>query len=115
MELEGDLSLLNVTATLEKQGYYSLGVFEGNELCAEDISNASEIVADPGVITIGTQGLYVKNGVQKGVVTDEEAGICMRGPTGNFRATAFYPVLGTTESFVTSGKSITTTVKIISK
>ena len=107
-------SVLHITATPAQQGYYSLGVFEGNELCAEDISNASEIVADPGVITIGTQGLYVKNGVQKGVLTDGEAGICMRGPTGNFRATAFYPMLGTPESFVQAGKTITTTVKIIS-
>ena len=113
--LEGDLSLLNVTATLEEQGYYSLGVFEGNELCAEDVLNANEIVADPGVITVGTQGVYVKNGIQKGVETDFEAGICMRGPTGNFRATAFYPMLGTPESFTTSGASITTNVKIISK
>ncbi len=112
--LEGNMSVLQVTAVPTEQGFYSLGVFEGNELCAEDILNADEIVPDPGVLTVGQQGVYVKNGVQKGIMTDYNAGICMRGPTGNFRATAFYPILGTPDSFKNSGETITATVKIIS-
>lgn len=113
--LNGKNSVVEATAVFKESGNYSVGITEGGEIPATKITNPDEIIADPGLISFGTEGLYITNsGILKGVRTETESGISLRGPGGNFRATAFYPVLGTNESYKNAGDSLSFTCSILS-
>ena len=113
--LNGKNSVVEATAVFKESGNYSVGITEGGEIPATKITNPDEIIADPGLISFGTEGLYITNsGILKGIRTETESGISLRGPGGNFRATAFYPVLGTNESYKNAGDSLSFTCSILS-
>lgn len=113
--LNGTNSVVEANAVFKESGSYSIGITEGGEMPAPKITNPSEIIADPGLISFGTEGIYTtNNGILKGIRTENTAGISLRGPTGNFRATAFYPVLGTDESYKNAGDSQSFTCSILS-
>ncbi|MBQ2968080.1 MAG: hypothetical protein IJE10_08195 [Clostridia bacterium] len=109
-----------IQAIFKQNGYYSVGVFSGNPLPATNVLHAStEVPNDPGVIALGNYGAYsAKNAswsVLKGVRAKEQAGICMRCPAGNFRATAFYPLLGTAQSYMDANSKIQFECTILSE
>ena len=113
--LEENASKLEITANYKRSGHYSIGVYEGSEMPASKITNANEITSDPGLIILSSEGSYTTvSNIKKGIKTTETAGISLRGPTGNFRATAFLPILGTKNSYRDTGDTQNFTCYILS-
>ena len=108
--------IYRINAVYKADGAYSIGIFEGGALSALAVADTSNVSPDSGAMTLGQQGVYttLSGGVQKGICTDVQSGIVLRDPKGNFRATAFFPVLGSPESYKHAGEQEAYTGKIIS-
>ncbi|MBR3942038.1 MAG: hypothetical protein IKJ55_01665, partial [Clostridia bacterium] len=135
--------LVTMNMVANKEGFYTMGGWEGSEMAYDDISFAlapyrvqGKRIHDDKCLLIEQylftpMGTYTttKNGVQvtKGVVVEPSFiplrwvyndngifGINMKGVYGNYRASAFAPVLGTEDSKMNAGDSYTFKYRIVS-
>ena len=135
--------LVTMNMVANKEGFYTMGGWEGSEMAYDDFSFAlapyrvqgKRIHGDKCLLTeqylFTPMGTYTttKNGIQvtKGVAVEPSfiplrwvyddngiLGINMKGVYGNYRASAFAPVLGTEDSKMNAGDSYTFKYRIVS-
>ena len=147
LEADCHAPLVSLDITPDKEGYYSVGTWEGGKLCFEEFEQAlapyrikeKQIKSTPTTITeqylftpMGTYTLYENNKysnypVTKGVVVDSawipiqwthkedsRFGMNMIVSGGGYKATLFYPAMGTEESKFAANQTRTIDYRVIS-